>query len=257
MIPPGGDPPAERGLLGGRARMYEGRSQSRGCNGHDWVNRATATAQAWAYHDAAVSALALDRTRDALVVLFVAIGGALLLAAAPLAADRKPVKVTYIGDSVAAAMLSSEEAREAVTKGFAMRLRSSTMPTSRRRELHVNGVDAPNVINTIRLHGRALGRVLVIQVGYNEDASRYAIQPRVSRSRITATRSSPSHTAATDPQSTPCSVSPLSHARTIARAGTPMMKMKARRKVASGRPPSRRPPAVSVLAAVRPWPGQR
>jgi hypothetical protein len=90
------------------------------------------------------------------------------------AADaRAPLRVTFVGDSVPASItyVSSAEAR--LRRGVAVRLdlrvcRRLVLPSC-----SFQGSAPTTALAAVRGYGRALGNVLIVQVGYNESAQGY------------------------------------------------------------------------------------
>jgi hypothetical protein len=84
------------------------------------------------------------------------------------AAARKPLHVTFVGDSVPDAITYVSAARRRLTKGFVVRLdlrvcRRLVMPSC-----SFQGVTPSTALEAVQSFGRRLGDVLIVDVGYNE-----------------------------------------------------------------------------------------
>jgi hypothetical protein len=90
------------------------------------------------------------------------------------AADaRAPVRVTFVGDSVPASITYVPSAEAQLRHGLAMRLdlrvcRRLVLPSC-----SFQGSAPTTALAAVRRYGRALGDVLIVQVGYNESAQGY------------------------------------------------------------------------------------
>jgi hypothetical protein len=88
-----------------------------------------------------------------------------------LAPGPQTTTVTLIGDSVSAAFGFAPAARELLAQGLHFRFEGVTC---RRLDTPSCGIpQAPTAVQTILADGRALGQVVVMDVGYNESASTY------------------------------------------------------------------------------------
>ncbi len=112
-------------------------------------------------------------------VTYVAASGALalLLAGVALAAraPQRPVQhVTLIGDSVADAIAGDARATAILSQGVRLELQVAPCRRVDQPSCTVAGVQPPNVVELAGQLGRRLGPNVVVAVGYNDFASRYA-----------------------------------------------------------------------------------
>jgi len=95
--------------------------------------------------------------------------------AAVASAGQTAPKVTIIGDSVADRMQRNVDALAALWTGFRINLQTRGCRTLVVTGCVVAGQTAPppTTLQVIRRFGRYLGRVVVVEVGYNDDPTRY------------------------------------------------------------------------------------
>lgn len=107
------------------------------------------------------------------------VAGPLLLAAAvalgPAAEPASAVKLTFIGDSKAAAINYSAKAKRLLSRGHEVRrdlrvCRRLVAPSC----AYPQGVYPRTALETIRHFGTSLGTVVVIDVGYNDSSATYS-----------------------------------------------------------------------------------
>ena len=110
--------------------------------------------------------------------------GALALAAAP--APAAPPRVTVIGDSVQEALRFSPGARALLARGLDLRLEAAAC-----RKLVAPGCiggSPESALSLVRRRGPALGRVVVVNVGYNDHPGAYRVAEVVSALRAAGVR---------------------------------------------------------------------
>jgi hypothetical protein len=95
-------------------------------------------------------------------------------AAAPEAGARSPVRVTIVGDSVAAALDYSDAATRSVSGGLDVRFDLRVCRRLATAGCPYRGSVASSALDVVRGVGRGLGQVLVVDVGYNDDPALYA-----------------------------------------------------------------------------------
>lgn len=83
-------------------------------------------------------------------------------------------RVTLIGDSGLGALLWEKDARERIGRGLDLRTEIRACRKLASDSCWQNGDRPPHALETVKTLGRALGRVMVIQVGYNDQPDRYA-----------------------------------------------------------------------------------
>ena len=103
----------------------------------------------------------------------------LVLASAGVAATSAagavpPPRVTMIADSVGGVLSSVEAAQQALGRGLDFRLEASVCRKLVEPGCFANGDSPPSVLDTIRELGSALGRVVIVDVGYNDVPDGYA-----------------------------------------------------------------------------------
>jgi hypothetical protein len=108
-------------------------------------------------------------------LLFVAlVAGAAALG--PGAASADAVKFTFIGDSKAAAIEFSPPAQRLLARGHNVRRDLKVCRRLVAPSCTYQGVTPATALQAIRNYGRTLGRVLVIDVGYNDSSATYKQQ---------------------------------------------------------------------------------
>ena len=99
---------------------------------------------------------------------------AVLLAASPATAAEKP-RVTVIGDSVQASFSYVPKAVSRLGKGFDLKLDALVCRRLITSSCTYNGVTPKTALQVIQSKGRALGSVVVLNVGYNEGSGTYDV----------------------------------------------------------------------------------
>ncbi len=111
-------------------------------------------------------------SRRASPSLFVAALTVVTLAAAANAAT-KPIRVTVVGDSVAASMQNVPSAQAALRKGLEVRLDLEVCRRLVQPSCAFRGSKPSTALQAVLSSGGSLGHVLVVDVGYNEGAEGY------------------------------------------------------------------------------------
>jgi hypothetical protein len=83
------------------------------------------------------------------------------------------VKVTFVGDSVAASIGYVPSARAQLSKGLDLRLDLAVCRRLVQPSCTYNGTTPSTALQAVQGYGRSLGQVLVVKVGYNESARGY------------------------------------------------------------------------------------
>jgi len=99
---------------------------------------------------------------------------AVLVATSPAVAAEKP-RVTVIGDSVQASFGFVPKAVKRLGKGLDLKLDAVVCRRLVVSSCTYNGVTPSTALQLIKTRGRALGSVVVMNVGYNEGAGTYDI----------------------------------------------------------------------------------
>ncbi len=97
---------------------------------------------------------------------------ALCLAPTPSAATR-PVKATFVGDSVAASLGYVTSARAELRRGVDVHFDLAVCRRLVQPSCAHQGATATTALEAVQGYGRALGEVLIVKVGYNESAYGY------------------------------------------------------------------------------------
>ncbi len=118
-------------------------------------------------------------------ILSAAIAAVLLVAAGPAAAAEKKPRVTVIGDSVQASFGYVPKAVRRLGKGFDLKLDAVVCRRLITSSCRYNGVTPRTALQVIQTKGDALGRVVVLNVGYNESSGTYDVN-RVMKALRTA-----------------------------------------------------------------------
>lgn len=104
----------------------------------------------------------------ALVAVLVAAG----TPASPAAATAKP-RVTLVGDSITASFAYVPRAAKLLGAGLDLRVDAKVCRRLVAPSCTYQGVTPQTALELVRSRGAALGRVVVVNVGYNDDSSRY------------------------------------------------------------------------------------
>lgn len=83
-------------------------------------------------------------------------------------------RVTLIGDSGLGALLWEKDARERIGRGLDLRTEIRACRKLATDSCFHQGDRPPNTLEVVKTLGRALGPLIVIQVGYNDQPDRYA-----------------------------------------------------------------------------------
>jgi hypothetical protein len=94
-------------------------------------------------------------------------------AAGTHAAARKPLRVTFVGDSVPDAITYVAAARRRLTKGFVVRLDLRVCRRLVTPSCSFQGSTPSTALEAVQSFGKGLGDVLVVDVGYNEGPGGY------------------------------------------------------------------------------------
>ena len=114
----------------------------------------------------------MTRTRS-LITGCLALAVAAVLAGTVTAAAKKPVPVTFVGDSVAASISYTPAAQAVLARGLKTRLDLRVCRRLATTGCPYQGSTPPNALQVVQSLGRSLGTVLVVYVGYNESSAGY------------------------------------------------------------------------------------
>jgi hypothetical protein len=89
------------------------------------------------------------------------------------ASSKKPVRVTFVGDSVAAAIDYVPSARSSLSRGLRLRLDLKVCRRLVSASCSYQGYTPSTALEAVRSLGRGVGDVLVVDVGYNEGSTGY------------------------------------------------------------------------------------
>ena len=106
-------------------------------------------------------------------VLAAGLAAAAILAGSTEAATKTPVKVTFVGDSVPASIMYSSRAKSILAQGLRTRLDLRVCRRLASASCSYQGSAPTSALQSVQSLGRALGDVLIVDVGYNESASGY------------------------------------------------------------------------------------
>ena len=84
-----------------------------------------------------------------------------------------PLRVTFVGDSVPASITYIPSARAELRRGLKVRLDLKVCRRLVQASCTYQGTTPPSALDAVRSYGNGLGRVLVVNVGYNESADGY------------------------------------------------------------------------------------
>lgn len=115
------------------------------------------------------------------VALLVAAG-----AAAGSPPERAPQHVTLIGDSVADAIAGDPRATAILSQGLRLELQVAPCRRVDQPSCTVAGVQPPNVVQLVAQLGHVLGPNVIVAVGYNDFAARYAQNIRTALAALKA-----------------------------------------------------------------------
>ncbi len=100
------------------------------------------------------------------------VGSATAATAAP-SGKTAPVRVTFVGDSVAASISYAATAQAQLKKGLSVRLDLKVCRRLVQASCSYQGSTPTTALQAVQALGRSLGRVLIVKVGYNESAQGY------------------------------------------------------------------------------------
>ena len=86
---------------------------------------------------------------------------------------RGPLPVTFVGDSVPASISYIPSAQAQLDSGLRVRLDLRVCRRLVRPSCSYQGARPSTALQAVEGYGRALGRVLIVNVGYNESANGY------------------------------------------------------------------------------------
>ena len=95
------------------------------------------------------------------------------LAGATAAEAQGPVRVTFVGDSVPASISYIPAAQAQLRRGLDVRLDLKVCRRLVQPSCTYQGTTPSSALEAVKGYGRSLGRVLVVNVGYNESADGY------------------------------------------------------------------------------------
>ena len=96
-----------------------------------------------------------------------------ILASTGAAATTRQVRVTFVGDSVPAAIIYMPDARSILARGLAIRLDLRVCRRLATASCTYQGSAPTTALQSVQSFGRGLGDVLVVDVGYNESSTGY------------------------------------------------------------------------------------
>jgi hypothetical protein len=102
--------------------------------------------------------------------------GAVCLVPAPASAATKPVPIsgTFVGDSVSASLTYVPSALATLDRGLALNLNLKVCRRLVVPSCAYDGSAPTTALQAVRSYGRGLGKVLIVDVGYNESTQGYA-----------------------------------------------------------------------------------
>jgi hypothetical protein len=103
----------------------------------------------------------------------VAACAAVLAVGASAAIGKKQIRVTFVGDSVAASIHYVPSARDRLARGLRLRLDLAVCRRLVSASCSYQGTTPSTALQAVQSLGRSLGDVLVVDVGYNEGAGGY------------------------------------------------------------------------------------
>jgi hypothetical protein len=102
-----------------------------------------------------------------------AAGATLVVPAGASGAEEPPLRVTFVGDSVPAALSYVAGARAVLRDGLAVRLDLKVCRRLVAASCRHGGGAPTTALEAVRRYGSSLGGVLIVDVGYNEDGRGY------------------------------------------------------------------------------------
>jgi hypothetical protein len=113
------------------------------------------------------------RRRMRLGAAFFAVLVAASLASVTAAEARPPLHVTFVGDSVPASISYVPAAQAQLRRGLEVRLDLGVCRRLVQLSCAFQGSTPPSALEAVQGYGRSLGRVLIVNVGYNESSEGY------------------------------------------------------------------------------------
>lgn len=83
------------------------------------------------------------------------------------------LRATFVGDSVSASITYVPSAQRQLERGFDVRLDLKVCRRLVQTSCPYRGVSPSTALQAVQSYGRALGKVLIVKVGYNEGSSGY------------------------------------------------------------------------------------
>jgi hypothetical protein len=105
--------------------------------------------------------------------LLVAVSLGAARAGAEPVGSKAPIRVTFVGDSVAASISYATTAQAQLKRGLSVRLDVKVCRRLVQPSCSYQGAAPTTALQAVQGLGRSLGRVLVVKVGYNESAQGY------------------------------------------------------------------------------------
>jgi hypothetical protein len=106
-------------------------------------------------------------------VLALACAGTALPAGASAAANKAPLKATFVGDSVSASITYVTTAQAQLERGIDVRLDLKVCRRLVQPSCPYQGSAPSTALQAVESYGRSLGHVLIVKVGYNESSAGY------------------------------------------------------------------------------------
>jgi hypothetical protein len=102
-----------------------------------------------------------------------AAAASLLAATVADAGQKRPLRVTFVGDSVPASLEYVGSARSVLRRGMSVTLDLAVCRRLVAASCAFRGTAPTTAVQAVRSYGRALGDVVIVDVGYNEDGRGY------------------------------------------------------------------------------------
>jgi len=106
----------------------------------------------------------------ALALACLAVAGS---AAASTAREQAPIAATFVGDSISASITYVPAAQRRLASGLAVKLDVRVCRRLVQPSCSFQGETPTTALQAVQAHGRSLGRVLIVDVGYNEGPRGY------------------------------------------------------------------------------------
>jgi hypothetical protein len=95
-------------------------------------------------------------------------------AAASTSREEAPIPATFVGDSISASLTYVPAARRKLARGIALELDVKVCRRLVQPSCSFQGKTPTTALQAVRAYGHSLGRVLIVDVGYNEGSQGYA-----------------------------------------------------------------------------------